>query len=131
PAALARCGKQGHEDLLWNDVRQALSPRRCAFVQCGYNPPSLEVLAVTEPHRRPLIDMVSRPEDEVDLARASLLVARDEYPELELDPYLQRLDTMAEPVRARLGPSPEDAVAGLNRVLFEEEGFRGNTREYY
>jgi len=86
---------------------------------------------VTEPHRRQLIDMVSRPEDEVDLARASLLVARDEYPELELDPYLQRLDTMAEAVRARLGPSPEDAVAGLNRVLFEEEGFRGNTREYY
>src|SRR4029078_6520637 len=112
PAALARCGKQGHEDLLWNDVRQALSPRRCAFVQCGYNPPSLEVLAVTEPHRRQLIDMVARPEDEVDLARASLLVARDEYPELDVDPSLRRLDTMAATVRGRLGASAEEAVAG-------------------
>jgi regulator of sirC expression with transglutaminase-like and TPR domain len=75
--------------------------------------------------------MVARPEDEVDLARASLLVACDEYPELEVDSYLQRLDTMADTVRARLGASPEAAIAGLNRVLFEEEGFRGNTREYY
>jgi regulator of sirC expression with transglutaminase-like and TPR domain len=86
---------------------------------------------VTESHRRQLIDMVARPEDEVDLARASLLVACDEYPQLEVDLYLQRLDTMADTVRGRLGASPEAAIAGLNRVLFEEEGFRGNTREYY
>jgi regulator of sirC expression with transglutaminase-like and TPR domain len=97
----------------------------------GIIPAFLEVLAVTESHRRQLIDMVARPEDEVDLARASLLVACDEYPELELDPYLQRLDAMAEAVRVRLGASAPAAVAGLNRVLFEEEGFRGNTREYY
>jgi regulator of sirC expression with transglutaminase-like and TPR domain len=86
---------------------------------------------VTESHRRQLIDMVARPEDEVDLARASLLVACDEYPQLDLDPYLERLDTMAQAVGASLGTSAEAAIAGLNRVLFEEEGFRGNTREYY
>jgi regulator of sirC expression with transglutaminase-like and TPR domain len=67
----------------------------------------------------------------VDLARASLLVACDEYPELEVDPYLQRLDAMAQAVGASLAGSAEAAIAGLNRVLFEEEGFRGNTREYY
>ena len=54
---------------------------------------------MTESHRRQLIDMVARPEDEVDLARASLLVACDEYPQLEVDLYLQRLDTMAATVR--------------------------------
>jgi regulator of sirC expression with transglutaminase-like and TPR domain len=86
---------------------------------------------VTESHRRQLIDMVARPEDEVDLARASLLVACDEYPQLEVDPYLQRLDAMAQAVGASLADSAEAAIAGLNRVLFEEEGFRGNTREYY
>jgi regulator of sirC expression with transglutaminase-like and TPR domain len=106
-------------------------PKDAALSSTGIISPFLEVLAVRESHRRQLIDMVARPEDEVDLARASLLVACDEYPELELDPYLQRLDTMAEAVRGRLGASPEAAVAGLNRVLFEEEGFRGNTREYY
>ena len=86
---------------------------------------------MTESHRRQLIDMVARPEDEVDLARASLLVACDEYPQLDLDPYLERLDTMAQAVGTSLGTSAEAAIAGLNRVLFEEEGFRGNTREYY
>jgi regulator of sirC expression with transglutaminase-like and TPR domain len=87
---------------------------------------------VTEPHhRRQLIDVVERPEEEVDLARASLLVACEEYPQLEVDRYLERLDTMADGLRGRLGDSPRSAIAALNRVLFEEQGFRGNTREYY
>jgi regulator of sirC expression with transglutaminase-like and TPR domain len=86
---------------------------------------------VTESHRRQLIDMVDRPEEEVDLARASLLVACEEYPQLEVDRYLERLDTMADGLRGRLGDSPQTAIAALNRVLFEEQGFRGNTREYY
>jgi regulator of sirC expression with transglutaminase-like and TPR domain len=87
---------------------------------------------VTEPHhRRQLIDMAFRPEEEVDLARASLLVACEEYPQLEVDRYLERLDTMADGVRGRLGDSPQAIIAALNCVLFEEHGFRGNTREYY
>jgi len=67
----------------------------------------------------------------VDLARASLLVACEEYPQLEVDRYLERLDSMAEGLRGQLGDSPQSAIAALNRLLFEEEGFRGNTREYY
>lgn len=87
---------------------------------------------MTDPHhRRQLIDMVGRPEDQVDLARASLLVACEEYPQLEVDPYLERLDAMAGTLRGRLGGPPEEAVAALNRVLFEEHGFHGNTQEYY
>jgi hypothetical protein len=50
--------------------RTRVIPEICGFVQYGYNPSFLEVLAVTESHRRQLIDMVARPEDEVDLARA-------------------------------------------------------------
>ncbi len=87
-------------------------------------------------HRRQLIDMVTRPEDEVDLARASLLVACEEYPRLEVERYLERLDAMAGALRSRLPPSPEavrpeTAIAGLNHILFQEQGFRGNTEEYY
>jgi regulator of sirC expression with transglutaminase-like and TPR domain len=67
----------------------------------------------------------------VDLARASLLVACDEYPQLEVDPYLDHLDAMADGLRGRVEGPPETAIAAVNRVLFEEEGFRGNTREYY
>jgi regulator of sirC expression with transglutaminase-like and TPR domain len=86
---------------------------------------------VTESHRRQLIDMIGHPDERVDLARASLLVACEEYPELEVDRYLERLDAMADGLRGRLGGSPESAIAALNQVLFEEHGFRGNTREYY
>jgi regulator of sirC expression with transglutaminase-like and TPR domain len=75
--------------------------------------------------------MVDRPEEDVDLARASLLVACEEYPQLEVDRYLERLDSMADGLRGRLGDSPQTAIAALNRVLIEEQGFRGNTREYY
>ena len=82
-------------------------------------------------HRRQLMDMVARPQDEVDLARAALLVACEEYPQLEVATYLERLDAMADALRGRLDGSPEAAVAALNRVLFEEQGFRGNTQEYY
>jgi len=92
---------------------------------------------VTEsPHRRQLIDLFTRPEDEVDLAHASLLVACEEYPHLEVEPYLERLDAMAAALRGRLsGPpaaaAPAEAAAAINHVLFEEEGFRGNTEAYY
>ena len=52
--------------------RQPPCPRRyAALSSMGIIPSSFEVLAVTESHRRQLIDMVARPEDEVDLARAS------------------------------------------------------------
>jgi regulator of sirC expression with transglutaminase-like and TPR domain len=87
---------------------------------------------VTEsPTRRQLTELFAQPEEDVDLARASLLVACEEYPDLDVESYLGRLDGLASTLRGRLGSVPVDAVAALNRVLFEEEGFRGNTHEYY
>ena len=91
---------------------------------------------MTSSHRRELIEMITRPEPEVDLARASLLLACEEYPGLEVERYLDRIDALAGVLRGRLGPSPDAmppaaAVAALNHVLFEEEGFRGNVEEYY
>jgi regulator of sirC expression with transglutaminase-like and TPR domain len=69
----------------------------------------------------------------VDLAWAALLIAREEYPELDLRLYLDRLDEMAGAVRRRLaaGRSAEEAIAALNGYLFEQEGFHGNEKDYY
>ena len=77
--------------------------------------------------------MVARPEPELDLASAALLLAAEEYPQLPLAPYLRRLDLLAERVRDRLGDetAPPVVVQELNRVLFKEEGFRGNVEAYY
>jgi regulator of sirC expression with transglutaminase-like and TPR domain len=76
---------------------------------------------------------VARPEPEIDLATAALLVAAEEYPQLAPESYLRRLDEFAERVRDRQwdATAPVVVLQDLNRVLFEEEGFRGNVEAYY
>ncbi len=73
-------------------------------------------------------------EDErIHLARAALIIARTEYPDLEIEHYVRRLDEMARRVGARLPDLPDAAetIAALNHVLFVEEGLRGNRDGYY
>jgi regulator of sirC expression with transglutaminase-like and TPR domain len=84
-------------------------------------------------HRRELDALLSRPDREVDLGLAALLVAAEEYPALDVRGYLVRLDEMGCALRQRLDeePRPERAVMALNRYLFHEQGFRGNTESYY
>jgi regulator of sirC expression with transglutaminase-like and TPR domain len=86
-----------------------------------------------ETPRRKLEDILSRPDREVNLAEAALLVAAEEYEELDVRGYLARLDEMGCALRQRLEeePRPERAVMALNRYMFHELGFRGNTEQYY
>ncbi len=77
--------------------------------------------------------IAASPEEEVNLAEAALLIAKEEYPHLDVPAYLHRLDSMAANIQPRLGGSvlPEDLVGALNHYLFQEEGFAGNTHNYY
>ncbi|HEX6693656.1 MAG TPA: transglutaminase-like domain-containing protein [Longimicrobiales bacterium] len=83
--------------------------------------------------RERFAEAVARPEPEIDLASAALLIAAEEYPQLTPEPYLQRLDVLAERVRDRLADenAPLIVLQELSRVLFEEEHFRGNAGNYY
>jgi regulator of sirC expression with transglutaminase-like and TPR domain len=76
---------------------------------------------------------VARPEPEIDLALAALLLAAEEYPQLVPEPYIRRLDELAERVRDRQwdATAPVVMLQDLARVLFEEEGLRGNAEAYY
>jgi regulator of sirC expression with transglutaminase-like and TPR domain len=78
-------------------------------------------------------DIVQKAEPEVDLACAALLIAAEEYPQVMPEPYLLRLDELAERARDRLwaATAPIMMLQEVNRVMFEEEGFRGNHSEYY
>ncbi len=80
-----------------------------------------------------LLVEASREDHLISLATAALIIARIEYPTLTVQPYLQRLDLLAERVRKRLRsrPTTTETTTLLNRVLFEEEGLRGNRDEYY
>lgn len=77
--------------------------------------------------------LVARPEEEIDLALAALLVAAEAYPQLPPDLYLRRLDFLAERVRDRLGEetAPPVVLQELRHVLHDEQGFRGNVENYY
>ena len=69
----------------------------------------------------------------IDLARAALAVAREEYPDLDEGRYLRLLDTLAEGVQAGLpaGATVERRVGRLNAYLFHELGFSGNQTDFY
>lgn len=71
-------------------------------------------------------------QEPVDLARASLAVAREEYPELDEGRYLRALDELASGVHAGLRPgaSPERKIGRMNAYLFHELGFAGNRDDY-
>jgi regulator of sirC expression with transglutaminase-like and TPR domain len=88
---------------------------------------------VTVPARSRFAEAVQLPDDAIDLARAALLIAAEEYVQLAPEPYLRRLDELAERVRDRLSDetAPLLILQELGRVLFEEEAFRGNREEYY
>jgi regulator of sirC expression with transglutaminase-like and TPR domain len=76
--------------------------------------------------------VVSRPETELDLARAALLVAEPEYPGLDVGGYVEKLDALAVTARERIAAAPHrPPLATVIRFLFEEMAFRGNDRDYY
>ena len=69
----------------------------------------------------------------IRLDHGALLIARAEYPHLDHARYLAELDRLSARVRAALPPGgePGPVVAAVNRVLFDEEGYRGNEEDYY
>jgi regulator of sirC expression with transglutaminase-like and TPR domain len=80
-------------------------------------------------------EMVSRPDHGIDLASAALLIALDEYPNLNVQKYLCRIDALASKIRAQIdfpvGERPFEAIEKINRHLFQTEGFHGNIENYY
>jgi regulator of sirC expression with transglutaminase-like and TPR domain len=67
----------------------------------------------------------------VDLAELVLSLARDEYPELDVEACLAEVNSMAHEARSYVRGNLDARVAGLCRYLFHEMGFHGNTRDYY
>ena len=80
-----------------------------------------------------LADVTSLPDHRVDLARAALIVAMSEYADLDVETYFGRIESFAARLRNALTGlhSPEENIAAINTLLFTEEGFRGNSDDYY
>ncbi|MEO6365561.1 MAG: SirB1 family protein [Luteimonas sp.] len=72
-------------------------------------------------------------DDTLPLLGTALLIARDEYPQLDADLYDTLLQSHAESLRGEI-----DAIdawplkmAAINKHLFDELGYSGNSDEYY
>lgn len=72
---------------------------------------------------------VSRPDREIDLARAALVMGAFEYPDLAVGLYLKRLDDLAAAARPALSTADLPALA-LANYLFKRLGFAGNRDDY-
>jgi regulator of sirC expression with transglutaminase-like and TPR domain len=73
------------------------------------------------------------PDGAVRLAEAALWIATTEYADLDVGAWLRRLDALGAAAAREVAPDAgiDEAAAALGRLLFAQEGFRGNTEEYY
>jgi regulator of sirC expression with transglutaminase-like and TPR domain len=77
---------------------------------------------------------VQRPEDELELDHASLLLGEWEHGFVDVNRYRAILDDLAisaDRARAELSDRSFAGARALTRVLFLERGFRGNADDYY
>lgn len=83
--------------------------------------------------RQRFATMLSEDEGSINLAEAALLIAQEEYPGLDVEAYLDRLNRMACEVekRFRHDEGPLVCVEALNSYLFNDLKFRENAEEYY
>ncbi|WP_374474320.1 SirB1 family protein [Arenimonas sp.] len=71
-------------------------------------------------------------DDELPLLDTALLIARDEYPDLDPAGYSAQVDTYADALRPQLEGDVDlpARLTAINRYLFEEIGFAGNNQQY-
>ncbi|MEA5626158.1 SirB1 family protein [Nostoc sp. UHCC 0251] len=76
---------------------------------------------------------IQQSDEHIDLAKAALYIAQEEYPKLDPEEYLNALDTMASELQERLPDSryPLRIVQSINQYLYEDLKFSGNKIDYY
>lgn len=76
---------------------------------------------------------INQQDGSIDLAKAALYMALEEYPNLEPEEYLNALDTIADEVRDRLPAQnyPLRIIQTINAYLYGELLFAGNDADYY
>lgn len=76
--------------------------------------------------------LASLGDDELPLLGTALLIARDEYPDLDAASYSAQVDTYASALRPQLERDIDlpARLTAINRYLFEEVGYAGNNAQY-
>lgn len=76
---------------------------------------------------------IDREDRDIDLGKASLYIAQAEYPDLNIDEYLNTLDLMSNELSKKLPEEryPLKIIKVINNYLFAELGYQGNRYHYY
>ncbi len=76
---------------------------------------------------------VNRPESQMDLFKAALLIAGIEYPDLEVERYVHEIRKWADDIRRTLtiDLNIRYTLSHINHYLYTELGFTGNSDDYY
>lgn len=83
--------------------------------------------------RRQFREFAERDFGNDELARGALLIALEDYRQLDIDAYIAKLDELAQRVERRCvkGEPPIFRLGHLHAELFDREQFRGDTNNYY
>ncbi len=71
-------------------------------------------------------------DDELPLLDTALLIARDEYPQLDAGFYVEQIRRFATDLQPHINDNLDlpSQLTAINRYLFEEQGFAGNHSHY-
>ncbi len=83
--------------------------------------------------------LLRKPDKELDVERAALLIAEDEHAGLDIAQCVAQLDRLGEKARLQIlrsgfrpGRAPVSvALTAILSLLYRDEGFRGNALDYY
>ncbi len=83
--------------------------------------------------QNPWLELSAANDADIPLFDTALLIAQDEYPELDRGDYEGRLQTYTDDLRGLLrdADSTPAQLRCLNRFVFDELGFSGDDQDYY
>lgn len=81
----------------------------------------------------PWVELRDANDTDIPLLSTALLIAKDEYPDLDSDYYDSRLRRFTDELRKPLADADSTSaqLRCINRYLFEEQGFSGDDLDYY
>lgn len=76
---------------------------------------------------------IQQTDEYIDLAKAALYIAQEEYSYLDIEEYLNLLDKMSVELEESLPLEkyPLKIIQCINRYLYDDLGFKGNQKNYY
>ena len=83
--------------------------------------------------RRQYESLLRGHDGDIDLARAALLISGEVYPDIDVQDYVNTLDSMATDIHVSTAArsSPREVAAAISDYLFLRRGFAGNEDDYY